>query len=248
MKENRGAPVPPEPARLVPPDDELTARITSALHSRDALRPEPAFVVARIEAELARRSEETGRPVPLRRGGRIVAAGLATGALAVGGAGAAAAANPYSDVARVMESAVQALGIDWSVMPDGYSRDEYAAFWHAGYTTEDVEALAALWQTDFIEAKATAGQLILEGKPVPVAPGSTLVPPGEGGTDWSTLPEGYTQAQYEAFWGAGYTPEDIAALAELWNTDLTQAKATAGQMLLDGQTPPIAPGSTVSGS
>lgn len=62
------------------------------------------------------------------------------------------------------------------------------------------------------------------------------------GVDWSDMPEGYTQAQYEAFWGAGYSPEDQAELEELWSLEPTEAKSRAGQMILDGEQLPFAPG------
>ncbi|GEN81252.1 hypothetical protein [Actinotalea fermentans] len=262
MKEHRGDPVPqesaPAHASAHEPDDELARRITRALRSREALTPAPAFVARRVEAELALRA---GRPTSAgarrqdalrqgarRHGGRIVAAGAATGALAVGVAGAAAAAvaDPYSDVARAVESAAQALGIDWSPMPAGYSRDEYDAFWASDYTNDDVAALSELWNTDLIQTKATIGQMLLDGEPVPMVPGSA--PQGTDEGVWSTLPDGYTREQYEAFWGAGYTQQDVSALAALWNLDDTETKARAGQMLLDGEPVPVAPGSTPADS
>lgn len=265
MKEHRGDAVPqesapahesafaPAPQPALAPDDELAQRITRALRSREAFTPAPAFVVARVEAELARRdprpaSADARRQDARRRGGRIVVAGVATGALAAGVAGAAAAAvaDPYSDVARAVESAVQALGIDWSPMPDGYSRDEYDAFWASDYTNDDVAALSELWNTDLIQTKATIGQMLLNGEPVPMAPGSA--PQGTDLGVWATLPDGYTREQYEAFWGAGYTQEDVSALATLWNLDDTETKARAGQMLLDGEPVPVAPGSTSADS
>ena len=39
-----------------------------------------------------------------------------------------------------------AVGIEWSAMPAGYTREQYEAFW-ATYTVEDMEALSALWST-----------------------------------------------------------------------------------------------------
>ncbi len=251
----------PSPRAASAPDDELARRITRALRSREALTPEPAFVARRVEAELARRDgrpsadtregarrEGARREGARRHGGRIVVAGVAAGALAagVGGAAAAAVADPYSDVARALESAAQALGVDWSPMPDGYTRDQYDAFWASDYTNDDVAALSELWNTDLIQTKATIGQLLLDGEPVPMAPGTAPVGTDQG--DWSTLPDGYTREQYEAFWGAGYTPEDVSALAALWNLDDTQTKARAGQLLLDGEPVPVAPGSTPADS
>ena len=55
---------------------------------------------------------------------------------------------------------------------------------------------------------------------------------------------GYTEEQYEAFWGAGYTWDDALALDELWQGDVIEAKSAAGQMIIDGEQVPVAPGST----
>jgi hypothetical protein len=62
------------------------------------------------------------------------------------------------------------------------------------------------------------------------------------GVDWSDMPAGYTQAQYEAFWAAEYSGEDLIELQELWSLDETETKSRAGQMLLDGEALPFAPG------
>jgi hypothetical protein len=190
---------------------------------------------------------------------RLVAVGVVAAGLSVAGSGAALAVAPTSAVGRTVSGALEQVGVDWSSMPDGYTREQYEAFWDAGYTPEDVAALGALWGTDDTETKARAGQLVLDGQPVPVAPGSTPddVSPGTPaaepsgadpaaapGDEWASMPDGYTQAQYEAFWGAGYTVDDVEALGALWSTEATETKARAGQLLLDGQTPPVAPGST----
>lgn len=62
------------------------------------------------------------------------------------------------------------------------------------------------------------------------------------GVDWSDMPDGYTQAQYEAFWAAEYSGEDLAELQELWSLGETETKSRAGQMLLDGEALPFEPG------
>ena len=62
------------------------------------------------------------------------------------------------------------------------------------------------------------------------------------GVDWSSMPDGYTQAQYEAFWAAEYSGEDLVELQEIWSLDATETKSRAGQMLLDGEELPFAPG------
>ncbi|GIG19897.1 hypothetical protein Cch01nite_06210 [Cellulomonas chitinilytica] len=213
----------------IPPNDELTDRITRALSSRAAAHPDPAVVAARLEALLAQ------QPTPVatltRRGAKVVAVGVVTGALAVAGAGAAAAANPYSGVARTVEEVAHAVGIEWSAMPDGYTRAQYEAFW-ATYTVDDMEALSALWGTDAVETKARAGQMLLDGLTPPLAPSVA-----------AGVSTDEQQALLDAFWDAGYSAEDLDALSGLWHSDPFETKARAGQMLLDGQTLPFAPGS-----
>ncbi|GCE77625.1 hypothetical protein [Cellulomonas biazotea] len=230
----------PEPRTApggTPAPDDLGDRITRALRSRAAASPDPAVVAARIEAGLADAPVHRATVTVLtRRGGRVVAAGVVTSALAVAGAGAAAAANPYSGVARAVEDVAHAVGIEWSAMPDGYTREQYEAFWGAGYTVEDVDALGALWQTDAVQTKARAGQMVLDGEVVPVPPG-LLVPGGDDAT-WGSAEE----REVEAFWNAGYTAEDVDALNALWDSDHMETKARAGRMLLDGTPLPFGPG------
>ena len=118
---------------------------------------------------------------------------------------------------------------------DEYTQERSDAFWDAGYVMEDADALAALWHVELLEAKGRAGQLLLDGKPVPIAPGSSLD---------LTDPDTVAQLQLIAFWDAGYTGDDGTELAALWNVDVGEAKATAGQMLRDGQPLPIGPSGT----
>lgn len=158
-----------------PTEDDIAVRVAAALRSRE---PHPAATAAaadRIAASVAVGTEAPPRGVvralPVSRAGRIAVAGVVTGTLAVVGAGAAAAANPYSGFAVAVEDAVRAVGVDWSAMPAGYTREQYQAFWDQGYTTDDVAALEDLWQTDATTAKARAGQLLLDGDPLPIAPG-----------------------------------------------------------------------------
>ncbi|UZN01981.1 hypothetical protein [Cellulomonas sp. S1-8] len=218
-----------------PPPDLMVERIARSLRTRDALQPDPAVVAARLEAQLASRAAAHRTPVRLMtsRGARIAAAGIVTSTLAVGGAGAAAAANPYSPMARTVENVVQAVGIEWSAMPDGYTREQYEAFWGAGFETEDINALAELWGTDTTETKARAGQMLLDGDVVPVAPGSMT-------TD-------VTADQIAALWAAGYVWDDALALADLWDVDVSEAKARAAVAFAAGQALPVAPSGEVGG-
>ena len=50
---------------------------------------------------------------------------------------------------------------------------EAEAYWDAGYTGDDGTALAALWHVDVYEAKATAGQMLRAGEPLPIRPSGT---------------------------------------------------------------------------
>lgn len=231
MSPHRRPPGAPDPAAT--PDDELAARITGALHRRAAAAPDPAAVADRLAAALARRTSP--RVVAVRRGGQVLAAGVVTGSIAVGAAGAAAATNPYSPVAVAFEDAARTVGFDVSFMPPGYTREQDAALWGAGYEMEEIDALAALWGTDVIETKSRIGQMLIDGEEVPVPPDS--VPDHNPGED-----------QYEAFFDAGYTFDDLAVLAQMWGVGQFDAKLRAGQAVLDGETLPIAPGSAQPGA
>ncbi|MGW6129849.1 hypothetical protein ACWFNE_07465 [Cellulomonas sp. NPDC055163] len=247
----RGRP-PGDPGRP-PTDDELTARLARALAARASGAPDPAVVAARLEAALATADRAgAGEPTSLtefrRRGGRVVVAGVVTSALAVAGAGAAAAADPYSDVARAVENVAQAVGLEWSAMPAGYTREQYDAFWGAGYTPEDVEALAGLWSTDATETKARAGQMLLDGLVPPVPEGTRTADPDPDPESEPLDPAASEEDRARAaFWDAGYTPEDVEALNALWRSESLETKARAGRMILDGEPVPVAPGESVPG-
>ncbi|QCB92470.1 hypothetical protein [Cellulomonas shaoxiangyii] len=218
---------PPFPAT----DDELAARITRALHARAAAQhPDLDDVAARLRA-----AARDAPPAPVRalhRGGKIVAAGVVTGTLAIAGAGAAAATNPYSDVARAVEGAVQAAGIDWSPMPEGYSRDQYDTYWDA-YGIQEAQALSELWQVDVIEAKARAGQMLLEGQAPPVDE-ALLAAPG-------VAADMRRDDELAAFWAAGYTIDDLRRLMTVWEGEELEVKARVGRTLLDGGEVPVPP-------
>ncbi|MEP7764238.1 hypothetical protein [Sanguibacter sp. 25GB23B1] len=230
-------------------EDQLTERIARAFASRESAEPDAMFVASRIEAQLAARAPQTSPGKSFaRHGGRIFAAGVVTSALAVAGAGAAAAANPYSDLARGVENLAQAVGVDWSAMPEGYTREQYDAFWGANHTVDDVLRLSALWHSDATATKARAGQMILDGQPLPTATSTDPVTPAPAPAPVTPVPVTpapdlvYTQEHFEALEAAGYSFYDEMMLSELWAVELDQAKARAGQMLLDGEVLPILPG------
>lgn len=185
---------------------------------------------------------------PRRR--RNVAIGVIAATLTVAGVGGGVAiAAPDSAAGQAIGAALDELGVDWSGMPEGYTKEQYLAFWGAGYTAADVETLNALWGTEFVETKARAGQMILDGETVPVPPSGpetdAAVPTRDGAPDDVSDPDGDL---YSAALEAGYTPEDIDALAALWGTEWMETKARVGQAVLDGQTLPVAPGSSSAAS
>ncbi|MDC7121100.1 hypothetical protein OMK64_06075 [Cellulomonas fimi] len=184
---------------------------------------------------------------------RTAAIGVVAATLTVGATGAAYAlaqngASPDTAVVAADRPVVSDEPVDPPMPPElanrtptpvpgeeEYTQERSDAFWAAGYHMEDADALAELWQVSVLEAKGRAGQMLLDGQPVPVAPGSSL--------DLSD-PETLARLDAIAYWDAGYTAEDGAALAALWSVDVFEAKATAGQMLRAGQALPIPPSGT----
>jgi hypothetical protein len=107
------------------------------------------------------------------------------------------------------------------------------AYFGGGYDYPNAVALGQLWnETDITQIKTEAGQKLLDGQPLPVAPDNPPAPPENTKGDKARA----------AFFGAGYTYDDAVTLGNMWNNSNTyQVKAIAGQKLLDGQTLPIAP-------
>jgi hypothetical protein len=210
--------------------DDLTERLTAALRSREPDAADTAAVALRIAERIAAADSQGGVVTPFaRRAGTIAITGVVASALGVVGAGAAAAANPYTDFAAAVDGVAHAVGVDWSSMPDGFTREQYDAFWGAGYTAEDQMELAELWSLDTIEVKARAGQMVLDGEQLPFEPGAHTTP---------TLSAEEIAAS-QAFIDSGHTSEDLAALSALWDVDEMEAKVRAGEILLVGKPLPL---------
>lgn len=94
---------------------------------------------------------------------RLTAIGVAATGLCVVGAGMAAAANPTSAFGQAVGTTVNAVGVDWSDLPAGYTQAQYEAFWAAEYSGEDLVELQELWSLDETETKSRAGQMLLDG-------------------------------------------------------------------------------------
>lgn len=185
---------------------------------------------------------------------RTAAIGVVAVTLTVGAAGVAGAIalsdRPATEVTAgdaptpsAVDDAVAARDVSaddladepYLVGAEEYTQERADAFWGAGYYLEDAFALAELWDVELLEAKGRAGQLLLDGQAVPVAPGASL-----DLTDPATI----AMLEYAAYWDAGYTQEDGETLAALWDVDVSEAKAMAGRMVRDGQTLPIGPSGT----
>jgi hypothetical protein len=208
--------------------DDLAELVAAALRSREPDAAATAATAQRIAARIEAADDRGGVVTPFaRRAGTIAVTGVVASALGVVGAGAAAAANPFSGFAVAVDGVAQAVGVEWSAMPDGYTREQHDAFW-AEYSAGDLEELRELWNVDALEAKARAGQMILDGETPPVAPGS----PDED------VPYLAVDAQ-EALTEAGITSDDTRQLAKLWQIGTYEAKVRAGDMLLRGEELPL---------
>lgn len=210
--------------------DDLAELVAAALRSREPGAAATEATARRIAARIEAADGRSGAVVPFsRRAGTIAVTGVVVSALGVVGAGAAAAANPYTEFAATVDGVAHAVGVDWSSMPDGYSREQYEAFWGADYSAEDQMKLEEIWSVDSTEAKARAGQLILDGKELPFEPGAYTTPELSAAEAAAT----------HAFIDAGYTTDDVEALRDLWGTGFVETKVRAGRMLLDGEPLPL---------
>lgn len=225
-----GDPVPgPQPARDGRHDD-LADRIAAALRTREPDDATTAALAQRIAARVEAAGGRSGVVTPFaRRAGTIAVTGVVASALGVVGAGAAAASDPYTDFAAAVDGLARAVGVEWSAMPAGYTREQHDAFWDAGFSTEDQLELAELWSLDTIEVKARAGQMVLDGERLPFEPGTRTTP----------KPSAEEIAASQAFIDSGHTSEDLAALSALWNVDEMEAKVRAGKILLVGKPLPL---------
>lgn len=102
------------------------------------------------------------------------------------------------------------------------------AYFDAGYDYSDAQRLAAAWhESDIGQVKAEAGQKLLDGDRLPVAPS------GEPATP--------TDTAVETFFADGYDYNDAVTLASTWHVSVYHAKVEAGQKLENGETLPVQP-------
>lgn len=191
-----------------------------------------------------------------RRAARIVTATIVAGGLALAGGtayanaqtaepapvgapvGAPAETRVEARVAAPISLSAQAPVADLQSDPE---QDARTAFFDAGYTYDDAVALGAQWNLDSWEAKSAAGEKLLAGETLPVAPGSSAPAPEVAPAPVDQAEVGADAAALDAYFGAGYDYDDAVALGALWNVDFFEAKVSAGEKLLAGETLPVAP-------
>jgi hypothetical protein len=113
---------------------------------------------------------------------------------------------------------------------------DLAAFDRAGYGYDDAVLLAALWHTKagIAYVKAEAGNLLLAGRTLPIAPHPIHAD--------ATTPDPGARAALSAFVDAGYTYDDAVRLAQVWKlADPSDAKVKGGAKLEAGQPLPFPP-------
>lgn len=208
-----------------PRPDDLTERLTALFRSDEPSAADVAADAHRIAGHVttaaARRRATSGRRAVI-----AAATGLAASACGVVGAGAAAAANPFTPYAAGLDGVAKALGVPWSSMPHGYTREQYDAFWKAGFLPDQVAELQELWHVDANAAKARAGQLVLDGDALPLEPGIRTMPV----TDENAASAALT----------AYSTEQLEEIADLWEADYVETKIAVGRLLMTGQDVPDA--------
>jgi len=216
-------------------------QLRDAFRGHEHLAPD-ASAVSSGALELAR-GYRRRRWAARAAGGALVTAGLGAGAV-VGGQvlpGLLDGGRPSGEQAALSVAAPVSPSATPSPRSETDAEQRRAAFFAAGYDYDDAVALALLWGRDAVDTdavKADAGRRLLAGGTLPLAPGAAPAAPAPE----PAAPDLDGEGPYVAFLEAGYDWEDAVRLAELWETsDVLQAKALAGQKLLDGETLPFAP-------
>ncbi|MEV8504753.1 hypothetical protein AB0368_07985 [Actinoplanes sp. NPDC051475] len=221
-------------------------RLREAFERHEHLTPDPADVYARVQ-ELSR-SYQRRRWGVQAAGGAVLGAGLIAGVITLPGmlpgqgstgsgnmvAPAAAPATPSA----APSLSLPPLPVDSSLSPaEEKLQKQYDAYFNAGYDYDDAVELAKLWKlnkNDIGAVKAAAGKKLLDGKKLPIKPGSA--------PDAPEPPQSKEDQRVEAFFNAGYDYNDAVELAKLWKKpNAYEAKVLGGKKLLAGETLPIRP-------
>ncbi len=224
-------------------DDDLRAVLRE--HSGRALDAGPARSAL---------YEAIDRRQRYRHAGAVAGATLAVVALGIGmqalqpqGSGTVTQAQPAARSSNPSTAAAQSPVGPSSPRPAPWSDARTAfpeaqdAFFAAGYTLTDADAIATAWNVDDAYGlKAFLGEMIHSGETLPVAPGAPV-----NRDSLATLKQSYDRGLAE--FRQTYSDQQAWQLAAIWNAESAEgAAAFAGQLLLDGQQlPPVDPTSVV---
>ncbi|MFI1993642.1 hypothetical protein [Actinoplanes sp. NPDC020271] len=197
-------------------------RLRQAFESRESHTPDPAEVYARV-VELSNKHK-------WRRRGATVAGGAALGAGLIAAVVNLPAVLPGDPSGNSTGTAPIVAAAPASPTPSAASTEAANdAFFAAGYTIDDAEALAKLWNMqdyNIASVKIAAGQKLLAGETLPIKPQPV-----------ETIP-----ASVNKFFDAGYDWDDAVKLAKLWKLKSPyDAKVAGGEKLLAGKELPIKP-------
>ena len=212
-------------------------RLREAMKAHEHLAPEPAMVYARVQ-ELAK-SYRRRRLIAQTAGGAVLGVAVITGAFQIPNlfpgetapSGGTAVVQPAASATKgpaTLPSAAPDAQDPMFTSADQKARDKYFA---AGYDLDEAEELAKIWKIrNLDDVKIKAGQLLLNGKKLPVRPPA------------SSVSDAAAEAQAQAFFEKGYDVDDAQRLAELWKLPSAfDAKVAAGKKILAGETLPIKP-------
>jgi hypothetical protein len=206
--------------------NEHAEQLREAFESHEHLAPDTAAVYARVQ-ELARTHRRRRRGVQAA-GGAVLGVSLVAGGLALPGL------LPSNSVTVQSPAGAPAAAATTPASPATIQKD-LNAYFAAGYGYDDAAKLAKIWKVRFDPAaiKAEAGRRLLAGETLPIKPGpEQSAPPVDP----------RAQAEWNAFFAAGYDYADAVKLAKIWHKKSTdETKVLAGKKLLAGQTLPIAP-------
>jgi hypothetical protein len=237
---------------------EHAEQIRHAFLSHEYLAPDAAAVLARVEvlARIYRRRLRGAQAA----GGAVLGTGLVTGAVALpavlpgtglpggtalpGGTGNKVIDRPPAaplPTATPTAAPTTPSPTTRTAAQRAAQQRNLHAYFQAGYGYEDAVRLAAIWNVKDKPGtvKAEAGRRLRAGENLPIRPSRQDADPARTG-DPRFTPE--FLAAVDAFFDAGYDYQDAAKLAVVWNSaDVSQAKADAGQRILEGRPLPIAP-------
>jgi hypothetical protein len=227
LLEGQTLPVQPSGTPETPVNTDVSAFFAAGYTYNDAVKLGKLWHISSYQAKAKAGKELVNhQPVPYPPSGSAGATGTAH---VVTGSKAALAAKFAKGKVTLLKGSSPAT--------ETQADTDRAAFFAAGYDYNDAVALGNIWHvSDPWQVKADAGQKLLAGQTLPIAPGSAPNAPSGGG------PVTQTDKDVNAFFAAGYTYNDAVKLGNIWNnTNTYQVKAEAGKKLLDGQTLPIAP-------